>query len=65
MNLENVLEIRDLKTYFHTLDGVVRAVDGVDLQIRAGGFFTMLGPSRTRGPARPWGWWAKAAVARV
>ncbi len=29
-----VLDIRDLKTYFFTYDGVVKALDGVDLTIR-------------------------------
>jgi peptide/nickel transport system ATP-binding protein len=29
-----VLDIRDLKTYFFTYDGVVKALDGVDLSIR-------------------------------
>lgn len=45
MNAENVLEIRDLKTYFHTLDGVVRAVDGVDLEIRNGETLGLVGES--------------------
>ena len=31
-----VLKIRDLKTYFFTYDGVVKALDGVNLQIRKG-----------------------------
>ncbi|MGI0130192.1 MAG: ABC transporter ATP-binding protein [Thermoplasmata archaeon] len=31
-----VLTIRDLKTYFYTYDGVVKALDGVTLQIRKG-----------------------------
>ena len=31
-----VLTIKDLKTYFYTYDGVVKALDGVSLQIRAG-----------------------------
>ncbi|MGC2289527.1 MAG: ABC transporter ATP-binding protein [Thermoplasmata archaeon] len=31
---DDVLEIKDLKTYFFTYDGVVKALDGVDLTIR-------------------------------
>ncbi len=31
-----VLDIRDLKTYFYTYDGVVKALDGVNLKIRKG-----------------------------
>jgi peptide/nickel transport system ATP-binding protein len=45
MNENNVLEIRDLKTHFHTLDGVVRAVDGVDLEIRQGETLGLVGES--------------------
>jgi oligopeptide/dipeptide ABC transporter ATP-binding protein len=33
MPTNNLLEIENLKTYFYTLDGVVRAVDGVSLAI--------------------------------
>jgi peptide/nickel transport system ATP-binding protein len=33
---EAVLEVRDLKTYFFTYDGVVRALDGVNLVARRG-----------------------------
>ena len=28
-----LIEVRGLKTYFHTEDGIVRAVDGVDYVI--------------------------------
>jgi len=45
MNSENILEIRDLRTYFHTIDGVVRAVDGVDLEIRSGETLGLVGES--------------------
>ena len=31
-----VLEVRDLKTYFFTYDGIVRALDGVNLKVRRG-----------------------------
>jgi peptide/nickel transport system ATP-binding protein len=31
-----VLRIKDLKTYFFTYDGIVKALDGVDLKIRRG-----------------------------
>ncbi len=33
---EVVLEVRDLRTFFFTYDGVVRALDGVNLQARRG-----------------------------
>jgi len=33
MTTQNLLEIDNLKTYFYTMDGVVRAVDGVSLSI--------------------------------
>ena len=45
MNDDNILEIQGLKTYFHTLDGVVRAVDGVDLTIRRGETLGLVGES--------------------
>lgn len=33
--MASVVEVRDLKTYFHTDEGVVRAVDGVDFTIES------------------------------
>ncbi|MFG3690240.1 ABC transporter ATP-binding protein [Micromonospora sp. NPDC047740] len=42
---EPVLEIRDLRTYFHTIRGVYRAVDGVDLTVRAGRTLCVVGES--------------------
>ena len=34
--MENLLEISDLRTYFHTEEGVVKAVDDVTLSLRKG-----------------------------
>jgi oligopeptide/dipeptide ABC transporter ATP-binding protein len=31
---ENILEVRDLKTQFKTINGIVKAVDGVSLQVK-------------------------------
>ncbi len=40
-----VLEVRDLVTHFHTRDGVVRAVDGVNLQVHRGEVLGLVGES--------------------
>jgi peptide/nickel transport system ATP-binding protein len=42
---EALLEIRGLKTYFNTDDGMVRAVDGVDLTIGRGQTVSVVGES--------------------
>jgi peptide/nickel transport system ATP-binding protein len=42
---QRLLEIRGLKTYFNTDDGVVRAVDGVDLTIDRGETLGVVGES--------------------
>lgn len=42
---EALLDIDDLKTYFYTDSGIVRAVDGVDLKIRAGATLAIVGES--------------------
>ncbi len=42
---ELLLEIRNLKTHFFAEEGVVRAVDGVDLRVRRGGTLGVLGES--------------------
>lgn len=41
----NLLEVKDLKTYFHTDTGLVRAVDGVSLEIPRGGILGVIGES--------------------
>jgi oligopeptide/dipeptide ABC transporter ATP-binding protein len=40
-----LLSIRGLQTYFHVMDGVVKAVDGVDLEIPRGGTVGLVGES--------------------
>ncbi|MGQ0600136.1 MAG: ABC transporter ATP-binding protein [Anaerolineales bacterium] len=41
----NILEVRSLKTYFYTEDGVVRSVDGVDFAVRRGEVMGLVGES--------------------
>ncbi|MCC6187913.1 MAG: ABC transporter ATP-binding protein [Anaerolineales bacterium] len=41
----NILEVRQLKTYFYTEDGIVQAVDGVDLTVRRGEVLGLVGES--------------------
>ncbi len=36
INNNNVLEVKDLKTYFYTDDGVVKAVDGISFDLKKG-----------------------------
>ena len=38
-----VLDVRDLKTYFYTYDGVVRALDGVKFKVRRGETLGLVG----------------------
>ena len=44
-NDDRILEVRDLKTYFYTEDGVVKAVDGVDLNVKRGEVLGLVGES--------------------
>jgi oligopeptide/dipeptide ABC transporter ATP-binding protein len=40
-----IVEMKDLKTYFYLMEGVVRAVDGVDLKIKRGKTLGIVGES--------------------
>ncbi|WDT78093.1 MAG: ATP-binding cassette domain-containing protein [Candidatus Manganitrophus sp.] len=44
-NPDPVLKVRDLKTWFHTDGGTVRAVDGISFEVRRGETFALLGES--------------------
>jgi peptide/nickel transport system ATP-binding protein len=40
-----LLDVRDLRTYFYTQDGVVKAVDGVDFHVNHGEVVGLVGES--------------------
>ena len=42
---EHIIEVKDLRTYFYTDSGVVRAVDGVSFSIEPGRIVGLLGPN--------------------
>ncbi|MBN1313181.1 MAG: ABC transporter ATP-binding protein [Anaerolineae bacterium] len=41
----NILEIKDLRTYFYTEEGIVKAVDGVDIELKHGETLGIVGES--------------------
>jgi oligopeptide/dipeptide ABC transporter ATP-binding protein len=40
-----LLDVRDLRTHFHVMDGTVKAVDGVSFSLRRGGRLALVGES--------------------
>jgi ABC-type lipoprotein export system ATPase subunit len=45
MNMENIIETANLKKYYHRGSETVRALDGVDIRIKAGEIVSIVGPS--------------------
>ena len=44
-NYENLLEVKDLRTYFHLPEGVVKAVEGVNFTLKKGKVLGIIGES--------------------
>jgi oligopeptide/dipeptide ABC transporter ATP-binding protein len=44
-NHKPILQVSNLKTYFHTEDGIVKAVDGVDIYVHPGEIMGLVGES--------------------
>ena len=44
-----LLDIQDLRTHFHVMDGVVKAVDGVSFSLRKGRTLGVVGESGCQG----------------
>ena len=44
-NSQPLLAVKQLKTYFYTEDGIVRAVDGVDFEVYPGEVLGLVGES--------------------
>jgi peptide/nickel transport system ATP-binding protein len=43
--MESILKVEELKTYFYTLGGVIKAVDGINFEVKREEFFGLVGES--------------------
>jgi peptide/nickel transport system ATP-binding protein len=43
--MESILKVEELKTYFYTLGGVIKAVDGISFEVKKEEFFGLVGES--------------------
>ena len=46
-NRKNILEVKNLHTYFYTDSGVVKSVDGVDFELKEGSTLGIVGDRKS------------------
>jgi len=51
---DEILQVRDLRVYYHTPSGPVKAVDGVDFSLRKGERFGLVGESGSGKSTTAW-----------
>src|SRR3989344_4640380 len=42
---DNIIELKNVLKYYYMGDSIVKAVDGIDIQIKEGDFVAIMGPS--------------------
>lgn len=62
MEEKNLLEIQDLVIRFHTDDGVIEAVNGISLSLKAGETLGLVGETAPARQRRHWPLWALSPV---